>query len=70
MTTTSTDAFLRAALDEDGAFCAAGRLGRKSASVEAPHPATQSAEYRTDQAKPCWPAKCQETSASVQQHEH
>ncbi len=66
MTTTSTDAFLRAALEEDGAFCAAGRPSRKSVSLEQKHPDVQPAEYRADQTK-SWPAECHESSLSVQQ---
>lgn len=34
MTTTSKDAFLRAALEEDGAFCAAGRTSRRKTSSQ------------------------------------
>jgi hypothetical protein len=66
MTTTSTDAFLRAALEEDGAFCAAGRPSRKSVSLEPKRPDVQSADYGADETK-SRPVECHESSLPVPQ---
>ena len=66
MTTASTDAFLRAALEEDGAFCGAGCPGRKSVSLEPKRPDVQSPDYGAEETK-SWPAECHESSLPVPQ---
>jgi hypothetical protein len=64
MTTTSTDSFLRAALDEDGAFCAAGRVSRKSVEDQS-KPAASLSEVPVGKTVPAWPAECHEPPANA-----